>query len=207
MAEPVTTAFEGEITTGNSPVVLELATALGNPLRGLLVTNTGPARFNLELSNAGDAYGDILIINPGDQHMVTSPGSEAIAPTIDKIRITRIDADSNFKVIGSISRVDYDKFNRITNKNASLSSAITLNGTTSTTVLVANEDRLNIVFSNPSNQSVWLKQQAASVDDDKKGIFVFARSNYESPPTTTYTGEYSAIVDTGASADVNVTEI
>ena len=86
---------------------------------------------------------------------------------------------------------------RNTNDEAVLSDAIVLNATTSVTVQTANADRINFTFSNPSSKQVWLKFQAALVDDDKKGIIVFARSVYEMPMDNMYTGEISAIAESG----------
>lgn len=81
---------------------------------------------------------------------------------------------------------------------ATLSAAIALNASTSTTVQAANVDRIDFTFSNPSNKDVWLKRQAASVDNDKKGIFVPRNGFYEIPTDNVYTGEYSAIAVSGS---------
>lgn len=88
---------------------------------------------------------------------------------------------------------------RNTNRNdtATLSSAIALNASTSTTVSVADDTRINFTISNNSSQDVWLKFQAASVDNDKKGIFLFKRTIYEMPTDNIYTGEISAIAENG----------
>ena len=59
-----------------------------------------------------------------------------------------------------------------TNNTATVSSAIALNATTTTTVAVANVNRIFFRLSNASNQSIFLKLQAASVDNDLKGIFI-----------------------------------
>jgi len=86
--------------------------------------------------------------------------------------------------------------NTSTNDEAVLSDAIALNSTTSVVVQSANDDRLEFTFSNPSSKQVWLKFQAASVDNDKKGIVVFARTDYEMPRGK-YLGEISAIAESG----------
>jgi len=86
-----------------------------------------------------------------------------------------------------------------------LSDAIALNATTSTTIAVENIERVNFFFSNPSqNRDVWLKLQAASVDNKKNGIFV-PRNGYWEMPESKYKGEISAIADSG-NPDVYYTE-
>ena len=90
--------------------------------------------------------------------------------------------------------------------SATLSDEIELNSSTSITVQAANEDRNFFGFSNCSIQSdVWLKLQAASVDDDKKGIFVAKKSYWEMPSKDKYYGEISAIAVVDAPC-VNTTE-
>lgn len=86
-----------------------------------------------------------------------------------------------------------------------LSSAITLNSTTSVKIADALDDRIIFIFSNPSGNQVWLKFQPTATDNDKKGIVVFGRSVYEMPIDNIYTGEISAIAQTGT-PDVYVTE-
>jgi len=88
---------------------------------------------------------------------------------------------------------------------ATLSSAIALNSTTSVKVADALPDRINFTISNPENKDVWLKFQAASVDNDKKGIFVPKNAFYEMPTDNIYTGEISAIAVSGTPS-VYVTE-
>lgn len=83
------------------------------------------------------------------------------------------------------------------NDIATLSQGITLNSSTSTKVADSNTDRINFTFSNPGNNQVWLKFQAASVDDDKKGIAILRGGFYEMPTDNIYTGEVSAIAETG----------
>lgn len=91
------------------------------------------------------------------------------------------------------------------NDETSDSGAITLNATTAIKVADANADRLTFTFSNPSSKQVWLKFQAASIDNNKTGIVVFARTVYEMPVDNTYIGEISAISESG-SPDVYVIE-
>jgi len=82
-----------------------------------------------------------------------------------------------------------------TSATATLSSAITVNDATSTTLLSVNEDRIYIAITATDN-NMWLKLQAASVDDDKKGIFIPKNFTYELFPRAIYTGEISGIGDT-----------
>lgn len=93
--------------------------------------------------------------------------------------------------------------------NTTISGSIALNSSTSVKVADVNPDRIMLTFSNPNNQSVWLKLQAASIDDDKKGILVCGNTVFKMPFNTdntgTYIGEVSAIADSGTPG-VYVTE-
>ena len=101
--------------------------------------------------------------------------------------------------------------NRNVNDTASIPAGITLNATTSVKIADANEDRMFFRVDNDSNMNdVWVKLQAASVDDDQKGIFLqdFPTGTvtaWEMPPDNIYTGEISAIADSG-NPEVFVTE-
>jgi len=85
-----------------------------------------------------------------------------------------------------------------TTDTAILSSGIILNTSTSVKIADANDDRIAFYLSNDSFQDIWLKLQAASVDNDQKGILIFRRSVYEMPRDNWYTGEISAMADTGS---------
>ena len=100
--------------------------------------------------------------------------------------------------------------NRNKNDTATVSAGITLNSTTSTVILAANPNRMSFdVNNNFSNQAAWVKMQAASTDNDKKGIFLNKKnagiSSWSMSPDNIYTGEISAIADSG-SPTVYVTE-
>jgi len=95
--------------------------------------------------------------------------------------------------------------NTNTNDTATLSSAVALNATTSTTVAVSLSERIVFTFSNPGNKDVWLKLQAASVDNDMKGIFIPRNGYWEMPTDNIYTGEISAIAVSGTPS-VHITE-
>ncbi len=89
--------------------------------------------------------------------------------------------------------------------SATLSSGITIL-TTSVIAKVANTDRRYLAISVTVND-VFIKLQAASVDDDTKGETVPAGETWRMPTDAIYTGEVSAIKD-GAGQDpvIYVTE-
>ena len=95
-----------------------------------------------------------------------------------------------------------------TNDEATLSDAITLNATTSTTLDsgCTTSCRLYFAVINKTNFDVWLKLQAASVDNDKKGIFLPKKSIWEMTADNIYTGEISGISDTAPSVDIYINE-
>jgi hypothetical protein len=97
---------------------------------------------------------------------------------------------------------------RNANKNdtATMSDAIVINKTTSTTLSVANADRTYLLICNTSSKKVWVKLQAASVDNDKKGIFLKKETFWEMVTDNVYTGEVSAIGDNDDNLDIYVTE-
>lgn len=94
---------------------------------------------------------------------------------------------------------DYDgqseTFRSVT--SADLTAGVSINSSTSATVLSARGDRKYVALS-VSGDTVWIKLQTAATDDVKKGIRVPAGFTYEFFPDLVYTGEISAISDTGA---------
>ena len=94
---------------------------------------------------------------------------------------------------------------RNTNDEATLSDAITLNDATS--VKIADADSRRIFFhicleDGTTDKAVFIKLQAAIVDDDKKGICIIRRMSgndnllimdWTMPTDNIYTGEISAI--------------
>lgn len=74
---------------------------------------------------------------------------------------------------------------------------VALNSATAVTVAVANATRISFRFDNPSNQGVWLKLQAASIDNVKTGIFVEKGEPWPMDRDNPYTGEISAIAAFG----------
>ena len=92
---------------------------------------------------------------------------------------------------------------RNTTDIADVKDGVTLNSTTSTVIAEANPDRIFFfVDSNFSDKASWVKLQAASVDDNKKGIFLHekekGKNDWKMPPDTIYTGEICAIADSGS---------
>ena len=88
----------------------------------------------------------------------------------------------------------------INNNSVATLSSTALNASTSTKICDAcsNGCRFSLIVTNPSSQDVWLKLQAASVDDDKKGIYLPKKSHWEMQVDNIYVGEISAISDSGS---------
>lgn len=82
---------------------------------------------------------------------------------------------------------------------------VSLNSSTSTIVAAGNPDRMKFAVSNLSNKDIFLKEQAASVDDDKKGHLIRSMGYWEMIPDNVYTGEFSAIAKSGT-AQISYTE-
>lgn len=82
-------------------------------------------------------------------------------------------------------------------------SSFDLNSSTTTLLSSGNGERRGFVASNNSQHDVWLKPQAETVDDDKKGILLLKQTMYTMPVVyngsvpVTHTGPISAIADTG----------
>ena len=81
--------------------------------------------------------------------------------------------------------------------NTTSLTSVTLNDTTSTIILVANTDRLSYSISNPGGSQIYIKEQPASTDNDKKGEIIWVRSSGSSEPDQMYHGEVSAITESG----------
>ena len=90
--------------------------------------------------------------------------------------------------------------NRNTNDTAEISDGIPINQNTSTVIAPANPERSFIHINNDGeNKESWIKLQAASIDNDMKGIFLKGRSDWQMPMDNIYTGEISAIGAVGTS--------
>jgi len=83
----------------------------------------------------------------------------------------------------------------------------TLNATTSTIIKTAGESFIYFQVTNISNRDVYIKLQAASVDNDAKGILILSGGgSWEMQMDNIYTGEISAITAAGNGKDVHVTQ-
>ena len=86
--------------------------------------------------------------------------------------------------------------NRNFNEAADVKNGIQLNSSSSTKIADANPNRKYFhVNSNFSDKASWIKLQAASVDNTKKGIFLNEKekgvTHWDMPPDNIYTGEIS----------------
>ncbi|MGR3219265.1 MAG: hypothetical protein ACUZ8H_05525 [Candidatus Anammoxibacter sp.] len=89
--------------------------------------------------------------------------------------------------------------------SATLSGSITV-GITSVVAKIANTDRRYLAISVTGND-VFVKLQAASVDDDSKGEMLANGDTWRMPVSAIYTGEVSCIKDgVGPNATIFVTE-
>ena len=86
---------------------------------------------------------------------------------------------------------------RNTNATAILSDQITVGTTTSTKIADKNLKRVFFIVTNNDTNAVWIKLQAASIDDEDKGIYLYGRgSSWQMPKDIYYTGDISAIAET-----------
>ena len=87
---------------------------------------------------------------------------------------------------------------------------VTINNTTSTTLIAANPLRLDLTIDNGDNiMNMWVKLQAASVDDNKEWFFVLKGKPWimsEHLKNAIFTGEVSGILNMGGTIDVQVIE-
>ena len=95
--------------------------------------------------------------------------------------------------------------NANTTDESFISAPISVGSSVSTTLIAANEQRMYLAIS-VLDKDIWLKFQAASVDNNKRGIFVGRNQMYELLPDNMYTGEISAICDVGT-ATIYITEL
>lgn len=85
----------------------------------------------------------------------------------------------------------------------------TLSDTVSTTISVAKDERTMFIIDGRPEKGVWIKLQAASVDNDKKGIYMNELEKGDSRWEMTdknYTGEISAIANSSGVVKISVTE-
>ena len=96
------------------------------------------------------------------------------------------------------------------NTTSNMLDPISIGSTVSVTLvpaqLITEETRIKVIVYNDGNQDLWVKLQLASTDNDKKGILVEAGERYTLiEGSDIYTGEISAIMDSGGVRDVYVT--
>lgn len=89
-------------------------------------------------------------------------------------------------------------------------SAISVDSTTSTTLLTAQTipgeaPRIKVFITNNGNHALWVKLQPAATDNDKKGIRIAAGETMVLlEGSDIYFGEISAIMNSGGARDVFV---
>lgn len=91
------------------------------------------------------------------------------------------------------------------NSDAVISADIALNSSTSTTLIVANDERISVEIQNLGDDLVRIKLQAASIDDDVKGFVLRLGESYWPAADNMFVGEISAISESGTPS-VTVTE-
>jgi len=74
---------------------------------------------------------------------------------------------------------------------------VALNASTSTVVLASSTSRIHTGIYNAGPTPAWIKFQPAMTDNTKKGIYLSQYAYYEMPEKIRYTGEISAIADSG----------
>lgn len=84
--------------------------------------------------------------------------------------------------------------NKNLNNTAIIDAGVSCNSATSTTLVTTSADTIRVIMTNSGNQDAFIKLQAASVDNLKKGFILYKNSTADillSP--NMYTGEISAI--------------
>lgn len=111
-------------------------------------------------------------------------------------------------IIRMVSFLNPMPVKRIVNTKAEalIAAPVTVTNAASVKIADANPDRMFFcVHTDGDNKAVWVKLQPATVDNDKKGIWVEAKIGalnfWQMIPDNIYTGEISAIANGG---DVNV---
>ena len=101
--------------------------------------------------------------------------------------------------------------------HSSQSKVVTINSTTSTKIADINRTRSFLCVSingDSNNIGIFIKLQAASIDNEKKGIWIgknldedgsYSKISWEMPQMNIYTGEISAICQSG-SHELNIIE-
>lgn len=91
------------------------------------------------------------------------------------------------------------KNENINDASAVLGSGIPATASTSVTLLTLTKDDSILILTNDSNQDAWIKMQAASVDNDKKGFLLYKGTTTELnlDASTRFVGEISIIAANG----------
>ena len=90
-------------------------------------------------------------------------------------------------------------------------SKVTINETTATKLLDANDIRLSVTSSADNDiypeqfQKIWIREKSASIDNTKEGDLIFPGGSMTMELNNIYTGEISAISEKG-SIDLFITE-
>ena len=88
--------------------------------------------------------------------------------------------------------------NRNSNDLAVLGSGITMNSATSTALITIVKTDSMLIMTNDGNQDAFIKLQAASVDDTKKGFIIYRGTTATLDlEAITYVGEISGITKNG----------
>ena len=88
--------------------------------------------------------------------------------------------------------------NRNSNDTAVLGAGIPMNAATSTTIVTLVRTDSMMIMTNDGNQDLFVKLQAASVDNDKKGFILFkGTTSTLDLEAVTFVGEVSGITKNG----------
>lgn len=194
------TYSDDDFTAGDSPFVIDLETDIGSGENAVMFFNDGPG--DLILSTSGDSgatFGSELKLKGGEQASVGGTSQ-------NQLKIAHSGVDSSFRMLASAS----DNMIGISNSTAPSSTdettqmPVLLNSAASEIVSTA-KFRQVFEFYNDSNQLVWLKLQAASVDNLKEGIPVDKGGDWKMPISNPYFGEISAIAEANGPT-INFTE-
>jgi len=163
MSDKAPSIFDRQaITSGNSPVTLDVATTQGHPITGLVVVNEGSVAFTVQMSISGDSFGDAKTIGPGDSFPIQAPTVERESGKIDKVKITRGTADSIFSVIASAGFVDY-------HPNAPISMARVQEPVQQYGAIGGGTNKINYVVT--AGKNLFIQQWHVSVSEGKGNIF------------------------------------
>ena len=199
-------------TTGAGKVYLSgaLATAIDTELDNIEASLTAMEANDdantTDIRNTIESVGEELEVVINAEHTSTRTQVDLVRTTLDaKITsdgaLTRTQINlATTQLVAVNSELDTQTV-LLQGISASAATATTtapaLNATTSTTIKTASTNFIGVSISNGSTESVWIKFQAASVDNLKRGIYLKPNAFYEMPLGQKYTGEISAIANAG----------